>query len=80
MRLLLDAKPGIVGVDSQNIDSGTDTSKPAQNLLLGADIYLLECLTRLDQLPDTSARLTVLPAPIAGVGSFPVRAIAVIDR
>lgn len=77
---LLEARPGIVGVDSQNIDSGTDVSKPAQHLLLGADIYLLECLTRLDQLPDTGARLTVLPAPIAGVGSFPVRAIATIDR
>ncbi|MEV1241817.1 cyclase family protein [Nonomuraea sp. NPDC050022] len=80
VKALLDANPGIVGIDSQNIDSGTDNSKPAQNLLLGADIYLLESLTRLDRLPDTGARLTVLPAPIAGVGSYPVRAIAVIDR
>ncbi|MFI6317059.1 cyclase family protein [Nonomuraea sp. NPDC050556] len=80
VRALLDAGPGIVGIDSQNIDSGTDNSKPAQNLLLGADIYVLETLTRLDQLPDTGARLTVLPTPIAGIGSYPVRAIAVIDR
>lgn len=79
VRVLMDAKPGIVGADTQNIDSGTDMAKPAQNLLLGADIYLLECLTRLDQVPDTGARLTVLPAPIAGIGSFPVRAIAVVD-
>jgi kynurenine formamidase len=80
VQALLAARPGIVGVDSQNIDSGTDNSKPAQNLLLGADIYLLECLTHLDQLPDTGARLTVLPTPIAGIGSYPVRAIATVDQ
>jgi arylformamidase len=80
VQVLLDAKPGIVGVDSQNIDSGTDNSKPAQNLLLGADTYLLECLTHLDELPDTGARLTVLPTPIAGVGSYPVRAIAIFEQ
>jgi len=79
VQALIDAVPVIVGIDSQNIDSGTDNSKPAQNLLLGADIYLLESVTRLDELPDTGARLTVLPAPIAGVGSYPVRAVAVLD-
>jgi arylformamidase len=80
VQALIEAGPGIVGIDSQNIDSGTDNSKPAQNLLLGADIYLLESVTRLEELPDTGARLTFLPAPIAGVGSFPVRVIAAFDR
>lgn len=80
VKLLIEAAPVIVGADTQNIDSGTDMRKPAQNQLLGADIYLIECMKNLADVPTSGARLTVLPAPIVGVGSFPVRAIAIIDE
>ncbi|MEU7742767.1 cyclase family protein [Nonomuraea sp. NPDC049158] len=73
-KLLVDIHPGIFGADTQNIDSGTDQSKPAQNLLLGADIYLLECVSRrIEEVPETGALLTVVPTPVEGMGSFPVR-------
>jgi kynurenine formamidase len=45
---------------------------------LGNDIPLIEHLTNLDRLPDHGARLTALPAPVHGLGSFPVRAVAVL--
>ena len=44
--------------------------------VLGNGIPLLERLTNLDRLPDRGARLTALPAPVRGLGSFPVRAVA----
>ncbi|GAA1953615.1 cyclase family protein [Amycolatopsis minnesotensis] len=75
---LVSAEPLVVGIDSQNIDDGTDKAKPAQHRLLGADIALLECLNRLHEVPDRGAWLRVLPTPVRGAGSFPVRPVAVI--
>lgn len=76
---LIAAEPRIVGIDSQNLDNGKDQSKPAQNGLLGANILVMVSLTHLDQLPERGSALTVLPPPIAGMGSFPIRAVAVVD-
>jgi len=40
---------------------------------------ILEHLTGLDELPDGGpVRLTALPAPVRGMGTFPVRAVAVV--
>ncbi|MGW5055328.1 cyclase family protein [Actinokineospora sp. NPDC004072] len=75
---LLAAKPALVGIDSQNIDNGADKTKPAQHNLLGAGIVLLECLASLAEVPERGARLRVLPTPIRGAGSFPVRPVAVV--
>ncbi len=38
--------------------------------MLGNGIPLIEHLANLNQLPDQSARLTALPAPVQGIGSF----------
>jgi len=72
----------LVGIDSLNIDDATDGSRPAHHHLLGAGIPIVEHLTALDALPDTGhgqVRLTVLPAPVCGMGTFPVRAVALVD-
>ena len=76
--VLVDANVAVVGIDSLNIDDPTDPRRPAHHGLLGADIPIIEHLTNLDALPDTGARLTALPAPIRGMASFPVRAVAVV--
>jgi kynurenine formamidase len=73
---LIDAGAAIVGIDSLNIDDTDDGRRPAHSLLLGAGIPILEHLTNLDQLPDRGFRLTALPPRFAGVGTFPVRAVA----
>jgi arylformamidase len=69
----------IVGIDSLNIDNPADPSRPAHHGLLGAGIPIIEHLTNLGWVPDTGASLTVLPAPVRGMASFPVRAVAVVD-
>lgn len=75
---LVAANAALVGIDALNIDDVADLARPAHVGLLAAGIPILEHLTGLDQLPDTSARLTALPAPVRGMGSFPVRAVAVL--
>jgi kynurenine formamidase len=69
----------IVGIDSLNIDDGADGARPAHTTLLRAGIPIVEHLTGLDQLPTTGFRFTAVPARVAGMGTWPVRAYAVID-
>ena len=78
--LLVEAGPAVVGIDSLNIDDVRDLARPAHNGLLGAGIPIIEHLANLAELPVTGARLTALPAPVVGMGTMPVRAVAVYDR
>jgi arylformamidase len=75
---LVDAKTALVGIDSLNIDDATDGARPAHTLLLQAEIPIVEHLTNLDALPAQGFRFHCAPAPFHGMGSFPVRAYAVI--
>lgn len=79
VELLVRAEPAVVGVDALNVDDVDDLSRPAHHGLLGAGIPIVEHLTNLDRLPAVGARLTVLPPPVAGMGTMPVRAVAVVD-
>jgi arylformamidase len=76
--VLVGANVAVVGIDSLNIDDPGDPERPAHHRLLGADIPVIEHLTSLAQLPDAGARLIALPAPVRGMASFPIRAVAVI--
>lgn len=75
-RVLVDANVALVGIDAMNIDDVTDPYRPVHSGLLGAGIPIVEHLTNLAALPDTGARLTAVPAPVHGMGTFPVRAVA----
>ena len=68
----------LVGIDSHNIDDTRSRSRPVHTILLGADIPICEHLTRLDQVPDAGFRFSAVPPPIAGMGTFPVRAHALV--
>jgi len=74
--LLRDQGVTLVGIDSLNIDSTTDPQRPVHTILLTAQIPIVEHLTNLAALPDTSARFFAVPAPVRAIGSFPVRAFA----
>ena len=76
---LAGAGPALVGIDSLNIDDAADGVRPAHTLLLAAGIPIVEHLCNLQDLPDTGFRLHCVPAPFLRLGSFPVRAYAVID-
>ncbi len=75
---LVAAGPAVVGIDSLNIDDAGDGQRPAHTLLLEAGIPILEHLCNLAALPASGFRLHAVPAPFRGVGSFPVRAYALL--
>lgn len=68
----------LVGIDSYNIDDTRQRTRPVHTALLAADIPICEHLTRLERLPETEFRFSAVPPKVAGMGSFPVRAYAVV--
>jgi arylformamidase len=77
-RRLIEGGAIVVGIDSYNIDSVANGSRPVHTLLLGSGIPIIEHMCNLDQVPDTGALLTAVPVAVRGMGSFPVRAFATI--
>jgi kynurenine formamidase len=68
----------LVGIDSLNIDDTGDGARPVHTALLGASIPIVEHMCGLDMLPDSGFRFFAVPAPVRGMGSFPVRAFALL--
>ncbi len=75
---LVSARPALVGIDSLNIDSTHTGRRPAHSWLLAARIPIVEHLTRLGDLPVTGFRFSAAPPAVQGMGTFPVRAFAVV--
>lgn len=74
------AKAGatIVGIDSYNIDSILDGTRPAHSILLGHDIPIVEHLCSLGELPDSGFKFFAVPVKVREFGTFPVRAFALV--
>ena len=66
----------LVGIDSHNIDDTRERSRPVHTILLRENILIVEHLTNLKALPDTSFLFSAVPPKFRGVGTFPVRAMA----
>ncbi|MGV9330426.1 cyclase family protein [Nocardia sp. NPDC003726] len=77
---LVAANVALVGIDSLDADDTSLPTRPCHHTLLGAGIPIIEQMTNLDALPGTGARLVALPAPVHGMGSFPLRVVAWIDH
>ncbi|MFI7442325.1 cyclase family protein [Nonomuraea indica] len=78
-RLLAERGAALVGIDSLNIDDTPPRGeRPAHTILLAAGIPLVEHLTGLAALPDEGFRFHAAPPMVAGMGTFPVRAYAVV--
>jgi kynurenine formamidase len=75
---LVEKRPSLVGIDSVNIDDLADQTRPAHTQLLAAGVLILEHLTGLAALPSRGARLHAAPPPWSGIGTWPVRAYAVV--
>ncbi len=75
---LLEHKVKLVGIDSYNIDDTRGRTRPVHSTLLGNNICIVEHMTGLDHLPAEGFRFFATPPRISGIGSFPVRAFAVI--
>ncbi|MEV4115481.1 cyclase family protein [Nonomuraea sp. NPDC049695] len=69
----------LVGIDSLNIDdTPPHGERPAHSILLKAGIPLVEHLTGLAELPSGGFRFHAAPPMVAGMGTFPVRAYAIV--
>ena len=73
------AGAALVGIDSLNIDDTADGSRPVHSILLQAGIPIVEHMCHLDALPESGFKFFAVPAPVKGMGSFPVRAFAIVD-
>ncbi len=68
----------LVGIDSLNIDDTRGGSRPVHTTLLRAGIPIVEHLRGLDALPDDGLRFFAVPVKVRGMGTFPVRAFAIV--
>jgi kynurenine formamidase len=80
-QLLVSRGAALVGIDSVNIDvtSTTPGARPVHSALLRAGIPIVEHLTNLDQLVGTEFSFFAVPVKVRGMGTFPVRAFAVVE-
>lgn len=75
---LVESSAALVGIDSLNIDDTSNPRRPVHTILLGAGIPIVEHMRVLDQLPDRGFRFSAVPVKVKGLGSFPVRAYAIV--
>jgi arylformamidase len=76
---LADERAALVGIDSVNIDDTTGGSRPVHSTLLAAGIPIVEHLRGLNPLLGVSFRFFAVPPRVKGMGTFPVRAFALLD-
>jgi kynurenine formamidase len=75
---LVESGAALVGIDSNNIDDTRARARPVHTKLLAAQIPICEHMTALGSLPDEGFRFAAVPPKIKGMGTFPVRAYAVL--
>jgi len=67
----------MAGIDSVNIDSLADLSRPAHKTLLAAGIPICEHMTNLSALPKEGDFIHAVPIAWVGGATFPVRAYVI---
>jgi kynurenine formamidase len=68
----------VVGIDSFNIDNIDGNTRPVHSTLLAAGIPIIEHMTNLGALPVTGFQFTAAPPKVSKMGTFPVRAHAIL--
>lgn len=80
-RLLVDERAiAGLGIDSPSVDYGPSTDFQVHRIGAAKNVFNLENLTGLDQLPATGAYVFALPMKIEGGSGGPVRAVALIPK
>jgi arylformamidase len=75
---LVEGGAALLGMDTYNVDDTAGGTRPVHSLLLEAGIPIVEHMTGLERLPDEGARFFAVPPKVRGMGSFPVRAFALV--
>jgi kynurenine formamidase len=77
---LRDRGAALVGIDSLNIDDTADLSRPVHSTLLREGVLIVEHLRGLAALPAVGSRFFAVPVKFRGMGTFPVRAFAIVEE
>lgn len=75
---LAEGDAALVGTDAVNVDDTQTGSRPAHTELLRAGIPLVEHLTGLEELVGADFRFFAVPVKVKRMGTFPVRAFAIL--
>ena len=75
---LANAGAALVGIDSLNIDNTAGGERPVHSVLLGHGIPIVEHLCGLSALPEAGSRFFAVPVKVKAMGTFPVRAFALV--
>jgi arylformamidase len=78
VELLVTGGAALVGIDAVNVDDTRTGDRPVHSGLLAAGIPVVEHLTGLSQLTESPFRFHAAPPMLAGMGTFPVRAYAIV--
>ncbi|XP_022095270.1 uncharacterized protein LOC110981746 [Acanthaster planci] len=78
--LVANRKISGLGIDTPSIDYGQSLVFTSHQILFGANIYGMENVANLDQLPNTGAKVYALPMKIEEGSGAPVRIIAMLDE
>ncbi len=76
---LVDADIKGVGIDMISVDEVDSTDFAIHNILLGADLVIIENLTNLEALPDSEFSFYCFPLRIEHADGSPVRAVAAVE-
>ena len=76
---LVDADIKGVGIDMISVDEVDSTDFAIHNILLGAELVIIENLTNLGALPDSAFSFYCFPLRIEHADGSPVRAVAVVE-
>lgn len=68
-----------VGLDTPSLDHGPSTLFEAHQVLFEANVYGLENVTNLDELPPVGATILALPMLMEGASGGPVRVLALVE-
>lgn len=77
---LLSRKVVGIGIDTFSLDAGIATTFPVHNLTLSKNIYFLECLANLDQVPASGAFICTMPPKVEHAPEIPVRVVAFVPQ
>jgi len=78
-QLLVDAEIKGVGIDMISVDEVDSTAFAVHNILLGAELVIVENLTNLEALPDSAFTFYCFPLRIEDADGSPVRAVAAVE-
>jgi kynurenine formamidase len=79
-KILLDRRISGLGCDTLSIDPGNSPDFPVHHLVLGAEVYQLENLRDLSDLPEAGAWLVVAPIKLDGGSGGAARVFALVSQ